>query len=152
VAVFRQGHARTFTVVHAGGSTPVTVNQQAQGGQWVTLGSFTLTPGQNHRVELRPVAGGAVVADAVRITREVTTAAQVYNIFADHLDTPRVITKADTTQQVVWQWFNDAGTPEKALAIRRLLEQDQEPFRAIRIRVVSVVSIDAETARLILEM
>jgi len=28
----------------------------------------------------------------------------IYNIYADHLNTPRMVTKSDATQQVVWRW------------------------------------------------
>jgi hypothetical protein len=56
----------TFTVYHAGGATPVQVNQQLNNATWVLLGSFTMGPGQNHRVELGDLGNNTyVVADAV---------------------------------------------------------------------------------------
>jgi hypothetical protein len=58
-----------YTVHHAGGSTTFTVNQQTNGGQWNYLGSFTMSPGQNHRVELTDQANGRVIADAVAFSR-----------------------------------------------------------------------------------
>jgi len=55
-----------YTIHHSGGSTTVTANQRINGGLWKLLGSFTMAPGLNHRVELTNLnAGGAVVADAV---------------------------------------------------------------------------------------
>ena len=44
-------------------------------------------------------------------TRNVTT--EVFNVYADHIDTPRVITKA-TDQSIVWSWMTAesfGGTP-----------------------------------------
>ncbi|MDJ0863505.1 MAG: RHS repeat-associated core domain-containing protein [Gammaproteobacteria bacterium] len=54
----------TYTVHHAGGATPVTVNQQQSTGEWVLLGSFDFIPG--HRVALTDQADGVVIADAVK--------------------------------------------------------------------------------------
>jgi len=58
-----------YTIYHSGGSTTVAVNQQANGGKWNLLGSFTMAPGQNHRVVLSDLANGVVAADAVQVTR-----------------------------------------------------------------------------------
>jgi RHS repeat-associated protein len=109
--VVKPGNTSTarYTVYHSGGATAVAVNQQANGGQWVSLGTFNLAPSQNHRVELSGSATGTVIADAVRISSP-TTMVQgtiVHNVFADHLDTPRAITTAADTPQVVWRWEND---------------------------------------------
>ncbi|GJL65724.1 MAG: hypothetical protein NPIRA05_06950 [Nitrospirales bacterium] len=57
----------TYTVHHTGGSTPVVVNHQTDGGQWHLLGTFPLAAGQNHRVDLSAQANGSVVADAVYV-------------------------------------------------------------------------------------
>ena len=60
----------TYTVVHANGSTPVTVNQNVNGGKWTYLGSFTFARGR-HEVQISNVAaeaGKKVMADAVRFT------------------------------------------------------------------------------------
>ncbi|MGH6959171.1 MAG: RHS repeat-associated core domain-containing protein, partial [Dongiaceae bacterium] len=58
-----------FTIHHSAGSTTVAVNQQINGGQWNLLGSFTMAPGQNHRIVLTDNANGEVAADAVQVTR-----------------------------------------------------------------------------------
>lgn len=62
--------ATPFVVAASGGNQSVVVNQRANGGRWVALGTFTLAAGT------RPVVGvsrwtnqpGYVVADAVRIS------------------------------------------------------------------------------------
>ena len=55
----------TYTVTHTGGSTPVTVNQQAQGGQWVLLGQFNLDSAS--QVTLSDNANGYVIADGIMV-------------------------------------------------------------------------------------
>ena len=47
----RSTHA-VYTVNHAGGATPVTVNQEQSGGAWQLLGTFTLNAGSSHSVVL----------------------------------------------------------------------------------------------------
>lgn len=55
-------------VIHADGTTTVTVNQRVSGGTWVSLGQFRLTTGTAGSVLIRNTGtNGAVVADAVRI-------------------------------------------------------------------------------------
>jgi len=54
-------------IYHEGGSTTVLMNQQATGSSWRLLGTFTMAPGQNHRVELADTANGYLIADALRI-------------------------------------------------------------------------------------
>lgn len=57
----------TFTVHHSGGSTPVMVNQQINGGTWNLLGLFSFNAGTTGSVELDNDANaGVVMADAVR--------------------------------------------------------------------------------------
>ena len=60
----------TYTVVHASGSTPVTVNQQTNGGQWNLLGTFAFTAGASGRIELTDQANGYVIADAIKLVPE----------------------------------------------------------------------------------
>ncbi|MBN1477621.1 family 10 glycosylhydrolase [Candidatus Sumerlaeota bacterium] len=59
-----------YTVVHAGGSTTIDVNQEINGSQWVPLGVFSFNAGTGGRVELANDAesGQAVIADAVRFS------------------------------------------------------------------------------------
>ncbi|HEX6682010.1 MAG TPA: metallophosphoesterase [Candidatus Limnocylindrales bacterium] len=60
-----------FHIVTPSGNQVVRVNQRANGGRWVSLGSFTLAAGTGNKVGVsRWTAGtGYVIADAVRITR-----------------------------------------------------------------------------------
>ncbi len=66
-----QGANRSATaayhVVHAGGTTVVTVNQQANGGKWNSLGSWSMNAGNNDvRLSCWTTTGFIVVADAIR--------------------------------------------------------------------------------------
>ena len=103
-----------YVVHHAGGSTPVTVDQRFSGGRWYSLGEFDLAPGQNHRVSLSAVVGERTVADGVRFVpiadaRMVqadsvkivpNTAEDALYVHTDQLGTPRKLT--DPTGAVVW--------------------------------------------------
>jgi N-acetylmuramoyl-L-alanine amidase len=58
-----------YTVHHAGGETPVTIDQRYHGSTWHYIGTYGFQAGQQARVTLSnqsAVAGAAVVADAVR--------------------------------------------------------------------------------------
>lgn len=58
-----------FNVHHNGGSTPVVVNQQINGGAWHPLGTFDFAAGTTGHVTLDHVAApNVVIADAVRFT------------------------------------------------------------------------------------
>ena len=82
----------TYTITHASGSTPVTVNQQQGGGAWNLLGTFSLTPGSAHKVSLSDQANGFVIADAVRLVPiSIQAEPKLYFIHVDHLNTPRLI-------------------------------------------------------------
>ena len=59
-----------YTVHHAGGTTTVAVDQKTRVGEWVSLGRFTFTEGNGHKVVLTNAANGTVVADAVRLSRD----------------------------------------------------------------------------------
>ena len=64
--------AAPYTVHHAGGTAARTVNQTANAGTWVSLGSFPFTEGLSHKVVLGAAASGSVVADAVKLVRDNT--------------------------------------------------------------------------------
>ena len=57
-----------YTVHHDGGTTQVTINEYVNGGKWVMLGRFPMTPANAPKVVLSNAAstGSVVVADAVR--------------------------------------------------------------------------------------
>jgi hypothetical protein len=54
-----------------GGNTTVRVNQQLNGGRWVSLGSFTLNAGSYNVVGVSRWSGSAgyIIADAVKLIR-----------------------------------------------------------------------------------
>ncbi|MBL9135270.1 MAG: hypothetical protein JNK85_05355 [Verrucomicrobiales bacterium] len=55
-------------IIHAAGTTTVTVNQRINGSQWVSLGTFTFNAGTAGRVRLRNAGtDGYVIADAVKL-------------------------------------------------------------------------------------
>lgn len=61
--------AAPYEIVHAGGTTTVTVNQRFRGGSWVVLGAFNFNAGTGGSVTLRNTAPGTVSADAIRFVR-----------------------------------------------------------------------------------
>ena len=104
----------TYTVTNAQGSTPIAVNQQANGGAWNLLGTYSLAPGTADTITLTDQANGYVIADAIRLV-PVQTQAQLYFIEVDHLNTPRLV--ADATGTTVWRWdqaepFGDSPADE----------------------------------------
>ncbi|RYZ38563.1 MAG: N-acetylmuramoyl-L-alanine amidase [Myxococcaceae bacterium] len=70
VAGTNRSSAAAFISFNAGGTNlgTATVNQQANGGQWVQLGTYAFTAGWN-KVQLSrwQAAGSVVIADAVRV-------------------------------------------------------------------------------------
>jgi len=60
------GQSVRYTVFHANGSTPVTVNQQQNGGQWVSLGTYAFNQGTAGYVQVASDQAGYVFADAVK--------------------------------------------------------------------------------------
>ena len=97
--------AARYTIVHGGGTDLVTVNQRANGGQWVRLGTYEFEPGAGHQVVLAASADGAVVADAIRLVGQGAAPADIVYIHPDHLGTPQKMT--DATQAVVWDRVQD---------------------------------------------
>ncbi|WP_158074084.1 golvesin C-terminal-like domain-containing protein [Micromonospora sp. CB01531] len=61
-----------YTVNHGGGDTVKTVNQSTNTGTWVSLGSYSFTEGNTHKVSLSDQATGTVIADAVKLVRDNT--------------------------------------------------------------------------------
>jgi RHS repeat-associated protein len=93
----------TYTVTHATGSSAIPVNQQQGGGTWNPLGTFSLSPGSNHKISLTDQANGFVIADAIRLVPIAVQAEQkLYFIHVDHLNTPRLV--ADAAGMTVWKW------------------------------------------------
>ncbi|WP_199551353.1 glycoside hydrolase family 16 protein [Streptomyces sp. N35] len=68
------GHkAATYTVTHDGGDTDVVVDQTEAGQQWVSLGSYRMTPGAGRGVRLTggPSGSGVLRADAAKFVPSV---------------------------------------------------------------------------------
>jgi RHS repeat-associated protein len=59
-----------YTVTSATGSTVKTVNQTANAGTWVSLGSYAFTEDAPQKITLSDQATGKVVADAVKLVRD----------------------------------------------------------------------------------
>jgi RHS repeat-associated protein len=71
----------TYKVTHSGGTTDKPVDQTKNAGTWVSLGKYTFTAGNAAKITLGQNAGGAVVADAVRLVRD--NAGETDNEFHD---------------------------------------------------------------------
>jgi len=94
-----------YTVIHGGGSSTVTVDQQDNGGVWNLLGTFSLSPGTAHKITLTDQANGYVIADAIRLVPVAVQAeGKLYFVHTDHLNTPRLI--ANDQRQAVWRYDN----------------------------------------------
>ncbi len=61
-----------YWVSSEGGSAPITVNQQQNGGTWQPLGRFDFKPGKSQGVTLSDKSDGVVIADALRWVGPVT--------------------------------------------------------------------------------
>ncbi|CAH1082874.1 golvesin C-terminal-like domain-containing protein [Candidatus Nitrotoga sp. 1052] len=112
----------TYTIVpNTTGSTPqvVTVNQQQNGGTWNYLGTVNLNSANPMTITLSGQGNGIVVADAVKIVPNTTSATQAsaFNIYTDHLNTPREI--RNHANQTRWTWYPEqsgalgAGLPNE---------------------------------------
>ncbi len=71
---YPQGSNRSTTapyiVYHATGSTSVSVNQQINGGQWVSLGTYNMNAGSNNvKLSCWTTTGFVVMADAIKWTQ-----------------------------------------------------------------------------------
>lgn len=60
-----------FTITHDGGEETKRVNQQQNGGQWNELGTYAFTEGNAASITLTDDADGTVIADAVKLVRQV---------------------------------------------------------------------------------
>ncbi len=90
----------TYTIHHSGGSSDIQVNQQQPSAGWYHLGMYTMSPGQNHRVEVYGALEGETVADAIRFVSSGVSAPGISYVHADHLGSPQKMT--DSAKTVVW--------------------------------------------------
>ena len=56
-----------YTVTHNAGSTPVVVDQRANGGQWNLLGTWAFNAATGYSVTLTDDANNYVIADAIKL-------------------------------------------------------------------------------------
>jgi len=102
----------TYTIApNTAGSTPlvVTVNQRQDGGTWNYLGTVNLNTANQMTVTLSGQGNGMVMADAVKIVPNTTSATQAsaFNIYTDHLNTPREI--RNHANQLRWTWYPEVS-------------------------------------------
>ena len=90
----------TYRIHHAGGSSDRQVNQQQPSAGWYHLGMYTMSPGQNHRVEVYGALEGETVADAMRFVSSGVSAPGINYVHADHLGSPQKMT--DSAKAIVW--------------------------------------------------
>jgi RHS repeat-associated protein len=89
-----------YLIEHSGGTAEVEVSQRQGGGIWNLLGTFTLPSGTGNRIILTDDgANGTLVADAIRITREVD-GGNIAHVHTDQLGQPQKLT--DASKAVVW--------------------------------------------------
>jgi len=98
----------TLSGANTDGTTVKTVDQTASGTPWTYLGLKTVTAATTVTVKLSPSTTGTVSADAVQAIPANATTTSVNYVYADHLGTPRVITRA-SDNQMVWRW--DSADP-----------------------------------------
>jgi RHS repeat-associated protein len=95
----------TYTIAHASGQSSVAVNQQANGGAWNLLGTYTLTA--QSAISLSSQANGYVIADAIRLVPTTSNQpAELHYVHTDHLGTPRAV--VSNLNQVLWRWDGEA--------------------------------------------
>ena len=95
--------AVTYTINHAGGSTPATVNQRIDGGKWVPLGTFNFNGDPAENVALTHTRSGSydyACADAVRF--EPTGAGWDWATSSQAYDNQYWWTPADGTYTATW--------------------------------------------------
>jgi len=85
------------------GTTDVTVNQQENGGEWVSLGNYHMSAA-NAKVTLIPQDDGSVAADAVKAVKTDPTSS-IYYVHTDHLGAPRAV--LDNENRLRWRWITD---------------------------------------------
>ncbi len=90
-----------YAITHSAGTSTVLINQQANHNSWTLLGSYQFNAGTAN-VKLGVASTGNVVADAVQAV-PVNATTDVHYVYADHINTPRVITRA-TDNKMVWRW------------------------------------------------
>lgn len=102
-------------VTYAGGTTTISplINQQANGGQWVSLGIYSFSAGTTGNVTIRTTGTtGFVIADAVRFSN--TTALPVVSLWATDSSTSESIGASTDFGRVT---VNRTGSTNTALIV-----------------------------------
>lgn len=116
--------AVSYTVNHAAGSTNVPIDQTANGGVWLSMGSFTFNAGTSGSVSVEASTEGTVSADAVRFVAESEPPGEIAYIMTDHLGTPQKL--VDASKLVVWDrvqtpfgiTYSETSAPARSANIR----------------------------------
>ncbi|MEV8348503.1 DNRLRE domain-containing protein [Streptomyces niveus] len=90
--------AAKYTISHATGSANPTLDQKANGGNWVPLGSYSFAQGNAAKIQLAQSSSGSVIADGIKLVR--STAGEVddeKNAFAYAYDVNGNLTSIDDT-------------------------------------------------------
>lgn len=96
-----------YTATGTDGTTTRTVNQRSASptATFATLGwKSNITAGSVLTVVLSPSPTGTVSADTV-VAYPLSFTTSIHYVYADHINTPRAITRA-TDNQMVWRWDN----------------------------------------------
>ena len=115
--------AAVYEIIHELGTDSVTVNQRANGGQWVLLGTYDFEPAQGPaEVTLDGLGDGSLAADAVRFVEAGAGApAEVAYLHSDQLGRPQIVTDAtgllawDRTQTPFGETVTETGFESTAL-------------------------------------
>ena len=99
-----RGYDVKYTVTGTDGVSSKLINQRTTGNTWTNLWVKTVAAPGIVTVKLNTNSTGKIAADAVQAL-PVAIATSVNYVFADHLGTPRVITRA-TDNQMLWRWDN----------------------------------------------
>ena len=99
----------TYTATGTDGVTSRAFDQALNNNTWVSIGLKTNSTVNNvATIKLSASGLGTVSADMVRAIPVTAVTTNVNYVFTDHLDTPRVITRA-SDNQMVWRW--DSADP-----------------------------------------
>ncbi|MFI9811388.1 DNRLRE domain-containing protein [Saccharothrix variisporea] len=113
-----------FTIETGTGSTTVRVDQSQRGGEWVSLGTHSLTAGNAARVSLTDNANGTVLADAVKLVRVASEPDNERKVFSQSYDANgNLVSLTDTspgakidTYAMTYNDLNQLTTVEEKLA------------------------------------
>jgi RHS repeat-associated protein len=94
----------TYTATGTDGVTTRIVDQKLNNNTWVNIGLKTNSTVNNvATIKLGTSSLGTVSADMVRAVPVTAVTTNINYVFTDHLNTPRVITRA-SDNQMVWRW------------------------------------------------